>query len=115
MYALLSRIDDGLEPLRKKFEEHVKTSGLHAVKKVLGEGGVDALVGHFLMGFEHHGIKRSLHACASQEPKTYVDALLEVHKKNADTVNRSFKGEAGFVGSLDRVRTTPNTWSNHLF
>ena len=39
-----------------------------------------------------------------QEPKVYVDALLEVHKKNADTVNRSFKGEAGFVASLDRVR-----------
>jgi len=42
----------------------------------------------------------------AQEPKVYVDALLEVHKKNADTVTRSFKGEAGFVASLDRVRAS---------
>ncbi|TFY78525.1 hypothetical protein EWM64_g5483 [Hericium alpestre] len=28
MYALLSRIPEGLEPLRKKFEEHVKRAGL---------------------------------------------------------------------------------------
>ncbi len=27
MYALLARIPDGLEPLRKKFEEHVKKTG----------------------------------------------------------------------------------------
>lgn len=80
MYALLSRIDNGLEPLRLKFEEHVKASGLNAVSKIIGEGGVDGL-----------------------EPKVYVDALLEVHKKNADTVQRSFKGEAGFVASLDRA------------
>ena len=44
MYALLSRIENGLEPLRHKFEEHVKNSGLAAVAKVLGEGTVDAIV-----------------------------------------------------------------------
>jgi cullin 1 len=44
MYSLLSRIQDGLEPLRSKFEEHVKASGLNAVSKVIPEGGIDALV-----------------------------------------------------------------------
>jgi len=81
MYALLSRIPEGLEPLRKKFEEHVKKAGLMAVAKLIGEGAsIDAL-----------------------DPKAYVDALLEVHTKNSDTVNRSFKGEAGFVASLDKA------------
>jgi len=82
MYALLSRIPEGLEPLRKKFEEHVKKAGLAAVSKLVGEGGanVDAL-----------------------DPKAYVDALLEVHRKNAETVTRSFRGEAGFVASLDKA------------
>jgi cullin 1 len=37
------------------------------------------------------------------EPKAYVDALLEVHIKSSETVNHSFKGEAGFVVSLDRA------------
>ena len=82
MYALLSRIPEGLEPLRKRFEEHVKKAGLSAVSKLVGEGGanVDAL-----------------------DPKAYVDALLEVHRKNSETVLRSFRGEAGFVASLDKA------------
>jgi Cullin family len=48
MYALLARIPEGLEPLRKKFEEHVKQAGLVAVSKLVGEGGaaVDTLVGN---------------------------------------------------------------------
>ncbi|KAH8108737.1 Cullin-domain-containing protein [Phellopilus nigrolimitatus] len=72
MYALLSRIPEGLEPLRKKFEEHVKRAGLSAVEKLVGGGDSDV------------------------DQKAYVDALLE-------TVNRSFRGEAGFVASLDKA------------
>jgi cullin 1 len=79
MYSLLSRIPEGLEPLRMKFEEHVKRTGLAAVAKLVGTD-IDSL-----------------------EPKAYVDALLEVHFKSSDTINRSFKGEAGFVASLDRA------------
>ncbi|VDB91866.1 unnamed protein product [Peniophora sp. CBMAI 1063] len=79
MYALLARIPEGLEPLRKKFEEHVKNAGLAAVAKLADSEGADV------------------------DPKAYVDALLEVHSKNAETVNRSFKGEAGFVAALDKA------------
>ncbi|KIO06053.1 hypothetical protein M404DRAFT_139457 [Pisolithus tinctorius Marx 270] len=82
MYALLSRIPEGLEPLRRNFEEHVKKAGMTAVSKLVGEGtdNTDGL-----------------------DPKAYVDALLEVHRKNSDTVTRSFRGEAGFVASLDKA------------
>ena len=86
MYALLSRISDGLEPLRKKFEEHVKRAGLAAVAKLVGEGQP----GEGQAGGE-------------VDPKLYVDALLEVHQKNSETVTRSFRGEAGFVASLDKA------------
>ncbi|KAG8775933.1 hypothetical protein FRC12_001188, partial [Ceratobasidium sp. 428] len=82
MYSLLARIPEGLDPLRKKFEEHVKKAGLAAIAKLQGEAaGTPG---------------------AEVEPKAYVDALLEVHRKNQETVNRSFRGEAGFVASLDR-------------
>ncbi len=37
------------------------------------------------------------------EPKAYVDSLFEVHRKNSETVTRSFRGEAGFVASLDKA------------
>jgi cullin 1 len=40
---------------------------------------------------------------SSQEPKTYVDALLEVHKKYNELVQTAFSGEAGFVASLDKA------------
>ncbi len=83
MYALLARIPEGLEPLRKKFEEHVKRAGLAAVAKLAQAGdGADS---------------------ADVDPKAYVDALLEVHHKNQETVTRSFRGEAGVVASLDRA------------
>ncbi|KAH9851581.1 Cullin-domain-containing protein [Lenzites betulinus] len=84
MYALLARIPEGLEPLRKKFEEHVKRAGLAAVEKLVGEGAAGT-------------------AAAEVDPKAYVDALLEVHQKNSETVTRSFRGEAGFVASLDKA------------
>jgi cullin 1 len=83
MYALLSRIPDGLEPLRIKFEEYVKKAGLAAVANLLSEGSGSA---------------------DSVDPKAYVDALLDVHRRNSETITRSFNGNAGFVASLDRAR-----------
>ncbi|PFH53934.1 hypothetical protein AMATHDRAFT_53605 [Amanita thiersii Skay4041] len=80
LYSLLSRIPDGLEPLRKRFEDHVKASGLRSVLQLCGDAGADAL-----------------------DPKAYVDALLEIHRKSSECVARSFRGEAGFVASLDRA------------
>ena len=81
MYEILARIPDGLDPPRNKFEEHVKKAGLAAVARLVGEGGVAAEV----------------------DPKAYVDALFEVHRKSSETVKRSFKGEAGFFASLDKA------------
>jgi cullin 1 len=92
MYALLSRIPEGLEPLRKRFEEHVKKAGLAAVAKLVGGGGNGNGDG-----------AASGEANAELDPKAYVDALLEVHRKNSETVQRSFRGEAGFVASLDKA------------
>jgi cullin 1 len=82
MYSLLARIPEGLEPLRKKFEEHVKKAGQTAVSKLVGEAGASV---------------------ETLDPKAYVDALLDVHTKNSETVTRSFRGEAGFVASLDKA------------
>ncbi|KAL7268368.1 ubiquitin ligase (cullin) of SCF [Rhizina undulata] len=79
MYTLLSRIPDGLDPLRTKFEAHVRRAGLTAVDKIAEEGG------------------------ESLEPKVYVDALLEVHTQYQNLVNFAFKGEAEFVRSLDNA------------
>ncbi|RIB03787.1 Cullin [Gigaspora rosea] len=80
MYTLLSR-SSGLEPLRECFEQHVRKSGSTAIEKVSKE------------------ISENI----DKEPRIYVDALLEVHKKYNDMVTKAFKGEAGFVASLDKA------------
>ncbi|KAJ7057195.1 Cullin [Mycena amicta] len=90
MYSLLARIPEGLEPLRRKFEAHVKAAGLGAVSALVGPDG------------------KATGAAADEksgelDPKAYVDALLAVHEKNAATVARSFKGEAGFAAALDKA------------
>jgi len=81
MYGFLARNPDGLKPLRGKFEEHVKRAGLTAVSRLVGKGGVVTEV----------------------DPKAYVDALLEVHRKSSGTVEWYFKSEAGMVARLDRA------------
>ncbi|KAM7190732.1 Cullin-1 [Rhypophila sp. PSN 637] len=78
MYGLLSRIPDGLEPLRAKFETHVRNAGLAAVAKVAAD--VEKL-----------------------EPKVYVDALLEIHTRYQGLVKRAFKDEPEFTRSLDNA------------
>ena len=39
MYSLLSRIPEGLDPLRTRFEEHVRKAGLNAIEKIADQGG----------------------------------------------------------------------------
>ncbi|CZT06180.1 probable SCF complex member Cullin 1 [Rhynchosporium agropyri] len=78
MYNLLSRIPDGLDPLRARFEAHVRKAGLAAVAKV----SVDA---------------------EKLEPKVYVDALLEIHTQYSGLVKQAFKDEPEFTRSLDNA------------
>lgn len=78
MYTLLSRIPDGLDPLRVKFEAHVRNVGLAAVQKVAADGD-------------------------KMEPKVYVDALLEIHAQYQGLVKTAFKDEPEFTRSLDNA------------
>ena len=81
VYGLIARTPDDLEPLRGKFEEHVKGAGLAAISELVEKGGVMTEV----------------------DPKTYVDALFEVYRKNSGAIKWYFKSEAGFVARLDKV------------
>jgi len=78
MYSLLSRIPDGLDPLRQKFETHVRNAGLAAVAKVASDA-------------------------EKLEPKVYVEALLETHTLYQGLVRRAFKDEPEFTRSLDNA------------
>lgn len=78
MYSLLSRIPDGLEPLRAKFEAHVRKAGLAIVAKVADDA-------------------------EKLEPKVYFDSLLQIHTQYQGLVKRAFKDEPEFTRSLDNA------------
>lgn len=78
MYNLLARIPDGLDPLRTRFEAHVRKAGLAAIAKVAADAD-------------------------KMEPKIYVDALLEIHTQYQALVKKAFKDEPEFTRSLDNA------------
>uniref|UniRef100_A0A4W4GHB8 Cullin-1 n=1 Tax=Electrophorus electricus TaxID=8005 RepID=A0A4W4GHB8_ELEEL len=77
MYSLVSRIADGLGELKTLLESHIHNQGLAAIDKC----GDSAL----------------------NDPKMYVQTILDVHKKYNALVMSAFNNDAGFVAALDKV------------
>uniref|UniRef100_A0A452S9D2 Cullin-1 n=1 Tax=Ursus americanus TaxID=9643 RepID=A0A452S9D2_URSAM len=77
MYNLVSRIQDGLGELKKLLETHIHNQGLAAIEKC-GEAALN-------------------------DPKMYVQTVLDVHKKYNALVMSAFNNDAGFVAALDKV------------
>ncbi|KAJ7871877.1 Cullin family-domain-containing protein [Mycena olivaceomarginata] len=98
MYALRACIPEGLEPLRKKFEAHIKAGIVAAL--VRGSDSASAAA----KDKDNDGAAKGKAAAEGDvEGKTCVDALLAVHENTA-TVTRSFKGAAaGFAAALDKA------------
>ncbi|XP_077996577.1 cullin-1 [Glandiceps talaboti] len=77
MYNLVSRIQDGLGELKNLLESHITNQGLSAIEKC----GDSAL----------------------NDPKMYVQTILDVHRKYNALVLTSFNNDAGFVAALDKA------------
>ncbi|XP_067131344.1 cullin-1 [Centruroides vittatus] len=77
MFQLVSRIPDGLGELRNLLEAHIHNQGLSAIEKC-GE-------------------------TALNDPKMYVNTILDVHRKYNALVMTAFNNEAGFVAALDKA------------
>ncbi|GMR42512.1 hypothetical protein PMAYCL1PPCAC_12707, partial [Pristionchus mayeri] len=79
MYMLCERVEGGLDELRKTLEAHIQKQGLNALEKVKEQ--------------------------ATNDPKTFVLTLLEVHTRYSKLVNGAFQNESGFVQALDKAAT----------
>lgn len=77
MYQLVSRIQDGLGELKTLLETHIYNQGLAAVEKC-GDAALN-------------------------EPKIYVQTILDVHKKYHALVMTAFSNDSGFVAALDKA------------
>ncbi|NXU52406.1 CUL1 protein, partial [Turnix velox] len=89
MYNLVSRIQDGLGELKKLLETHIHNQGLAAIEKC-GEAALNAKVEKHL-------------PLLFQDPKMYVQTVLDVHKKYNALVMSAFNNDAGFVAALDKA------------
>lgn len=106
IYTLLSRIPEGLEPLRTKFEQHVKRVGLAAVEKVVGGSEPSAAANGASASTSAAPAAAAAGGAAasdSLDPGAYTSALLEAHRANLNTINVAFRGEAGFLAALDKA------------
>ncbi|XP_043279047.1 cullin-1 isoform X2 [Venturia canescens] len=77
MYLLVARILNGLGELRNLLESHIANQGLTAIDKC-GDS-------------------------AANDPKVYVNTILEVHKKYNALVLVAFNNDSGFVAALDKA------------
>ncbi|KAK6182455.1 cullin-1 [Patella vulgata] len=77
MYQLVSRIQDGLGELKTLLETHICNQGQTAIDRC-GEAALN-------------------------DPKIYVQTVLDVHKKYHALVMTAFNNDAGFVAALDKA------------
>uniref|UniRef100_A0A182IJJ7 Cullin-1 n=1 Tax=Anopheles atroparvus TaxID=41427 RepID=A0A182IJJ7_ANOAO len=77
MYSLVARIKAGLFELKEILETHIHNQGLAAIEKC-GDSAVN-------------------------DPKVYVQTILEVHKKYNALVLTAFNNDSGFVAALDKA------------
>lgn len=77
MYDLVSRIPEGLTELKKVLEDHIYQQGIGALE--------------------------SCCETAVNDPKLYINTILDVHKKYHGLVSTAFKNDNGFVSALDKA------------
>merc|ERR1712038_1120323 len=77
MFSLVSRIPDGLGELKHLLENHIAEQGHLAIEKLGDE--------------------------AANDPKQYVNTILDAHKKYNTLVLTAFANDSGFVASLDKA------------
>jgi len=77
MYLLVLHTQEGLVKLKSLLEQHISNQGLAAIEKC-GESAIN-------------------------DPKIYVQTVLDIHKKYNALVLTSFANDSGFVESLDRA------------
>ncbi|KAI6244043.1 hypothetical protein M3Y99_00073600 [Aphelenchoides fujianensis] len=80
MFNLCEHVDGAFELLRTILEKHVEAKGRQAFERVANT--------------------------AISDPKQYVNVILEVHARYSQLVNKTFRGDAGFVQAMDKALTS---------
>lgn len=96
MYSLVARIAEGLKELKVVLEEHIHNQGIAAIAKC-GEAAANVILNSYNIKF------LLIFIVFFQDPKVYVQTILEVHKKYNALVLIAFNNDNGFVAALDKA------------
>ncbi|CAF4837528.1 unnamed protein product [Rotaria sp. Silwood1] len=77
LFKLVSRVPNATVELKKIVEDHIRQMGIDAIERVSGS--------------------------ALNDPKLYVETILEIHTKFFKLVQEAFSSEQGFTAALDKA------------
>uniref|UniRef100_H2YZC0 Cullin-1 n=1 Tax=Ciona savignyi TaxID=51511 RepID=H2YZC0_CIOSA len=99
MFKLVSKIKDGLGELKTLIEAHIHTQGDVAIKQCADTAlNTDSRIESYCLTTTQHETLFLLN-----DPKLYVQTILDVHKKYDALVQTSFDSDSGFVAALDKA------------
>ncbi|KAI8871170.1 Cullin-domain-containing protein [Ramicandelaber brevisporus] len=81
MHDLLKRLEDGLTPLWETYQAHVKSEGLGAIEAIYDQFQTEE----------------------GNDPKVYVEAILNVHRKYTELTKEAFRSEPGAQTAMDKA------------
>ena len=85
------------------FESYVQKQGLEAIEKVAEAAVTSGSAENVMEEDAPSAPKKALKKADNEtDPKAFVEAILFIYKKYFDLVSNCFKGESGFLASLDR-------------
>jgi hypothetical protein len=95
LYRLVSRVPNATAELKKIVENHIYQMGIDAIERVAGAAiNVNLILLLYIFIFI---------SLFYQDPKAYVETILDIHTKFFKLVQESFSGEQGFTAALDKV------------
>lgn len=97
MYDLVSRIPEGLTELKKVLEDHIYQQGIEALESCYQTAVNVRKKKNFILPHELINLN------FPQDPKLYINTILDVHKKYHGLVSTAFKNDNGFVSALDKA------------
>ena len=97
-----------LDPMRKSFQDHIATQGQSYesifIRVHIFQGRIleaDFII--FFISVQGKEAIRKVKDSATTDPKSYVDTILDIHRKYHALVTQAFDNDSGFATSLDRA------------
>ena len=97
-----------LDPMRKSFQDHIATQGQSYesifIPVHIFQGRIlEADLINFYISVQGKEAIRKVKDSATTDPKSYVDTILDIHRKYHALVTQAFDNDSGFATSLDRA------------